>query len=395
MSKIVFFSIPAYGHTNPTIEVVRELTHRGHAVWYYSFDEFRERIEAAGARYISCDAYLPPAPPDMEKRVGKDFAALVEMAADTTLNLDETVSAALSKLSPDCIVADSVCFWGKLFAKKLGIPFICSTTTFAFNQYTAKLMRPGLKEMCHSMFGLPRINKKMKLLKAHGYGVDNFISIIQNDNETETIVYTSKEFQPMAETFSKQYTFVGPSVAEDWEALPPKERPLIYISLGTVVNQNRRFYRRCMEALKDCAVDVVMAVGSKTDIASLGVVPDNFEIKASVPQLQILKSADVFVTHCGMNSVNESIYCGVPMVLFPQQSEEGAVAARAEELGAGVRLKTDQPGKIRQAVLEVLSNADFKKNAERLGRTFREAGGARKAADAVEAFVARCETGAQ
>ena len=69
MSKIVFFCIPAYGHTNPTIEVVRELTHRGHAVWYYSFDEFRERVEAEFARYISCDAYLPPAPLAMEKRV--------------------------------------------------------------------------------------------------------------------------------------------------------------------------------------------------------------------------------------------------------------------------------------------------------------------------------------
>ena len=93
----------------------------------------------------------------MEKRVGKDFAALVEMAADTTLNLDKTVCSALSKLRPDCIVADSVCFWGKLFAKKLGIPFVCSTTTFAFNQYTAKLMRPGLKEMFRSLLGLPRI----------------------------------------------------------------------------------------------------------------------------------------------------------------------------------------------------------------------------------------------
>ena len=55
MSKIVFFSIPAYGHTNPTIEVVRELSTRGHEVWYYSFDQFKEKIEAAGAKFISCD----------------------------------------------------------------------------------------------------------------------------------------------------------------------------------------------------------------------------------------------------------------------------------------------------------------------------------------------------
>ena len=41
MSRIVFFSIPAYGHTNPTVEVVRQLVRRGHRVRYYSFEEFR------------------------------------------------------------------------------------------------------------------------------------------------------------------------------------------------------------------------------------------------------------------------------------------------------------------------------------------------------------------
>ena len=43
MSKIVFFCIPAYGHTNPTIEVVRELVKRGNQVHYYSFYEFRSK----------------------------------------------------------------------------------------------------------------------------------------------------------------------------------------------------------------------------------------------------------------------------------------------------------------------------------------------------------------
>ena len=57
--RILWFCIPAYGHTNPTIEVVRELTRRGHEVRYYSFEEFREKIEGAGADFVSCDANLP------------------------------------------------------------------------------------------------------------------------------------------------------------------------------------------------------------------------------------------------------------------------------------------------------------------------------------------------
>ena len=50
MSKIVFFCIPAHGHTNPTLGVVRELVRRGHQVKYYSYEPFRAVIEAAGDR---------------------------------------------------------------------------------------------------------------------------------------------------------------------------------------------------------------------------------------------------------------------------------------------------------------------------------------------------------
>ena len=59
MSKIVFFNMPAHGHTNPTIEVVKELVSRGHEVVYYSFSEFKDKIEGCGATYIGCDKYLP------------------------------------------------------------------------------------------------------------------------------------------------------------------------------------------------------------------------------------------------------------------------------------------------------------------------------------------------
>ena len=57
MSKIVFFSLPAHGHTNPTIEVVRELVNKGNEVIYYSFKEFKQKIEATGANSICCDEY--------------------------------------------------------------------------------------------------------------------------------------------------------------------------------------------------------------------------------------------------------------------------------------------------------------------------------------------------
>ena len=47
--KIAWFCIPAHGHTNPTLGIVKELTAAGHQVYYFSFEMFREKIEQAGA----------------------------------------------------------------------------------------------------------------------------------------------------------------------------------------------------------------------------------------------------------------------------------------------------------------------------------------------------------
>lgn len=383
MSKVVFFSIPAHGHTNPTIEVVRGLTSRGHEVWYYSFQEFREKIEGAGANYISCDDYLPNLKPEDEKKVGKDFSAMIEMIVDTTVALDEKVCKELEEINPDCIVSDSLCCWGKLFANKLGITYICSTTTFAFNQYTAPMMKQSFKEIMYMLLGMRKVNKKLELLRSHGYDVKNFVSIIQNDNETNTIVYTSKEFQPMVDTFSDKYYFVGPSVADVMVEKERNARKKIYISLGTVNNKNINFYKNCIEAFKDNDIDVIMSVGNNTEISHLGNIPKNFKVKNKLNQLEVLQEVNGFISHCGMNSVNESLYYGVPLILFPQQSEQKMVCRRVAELGAGFVLKNDKPKNIKDAVLEVINNTKYEENAQKLSNSFKNAGGAVKAVDAI------------
>lgn len=146
MSKIVFFCIPAHGHTNPTLGVVRELVSRGHQVWYYSYNIMREKIESAGATFVSCDDY------DMEQkltpkdavRVGKDLAFSTKILVDTTLALDDKVCEDMKRLKPDCIVADSMAVWGKAIAIKLGIPFVSSYYNFASINILQKIMKQGI-----------------------------------------------------------------------------------------------------------------------------------------------------------------------------------------------------------------------------------------------------------
>ena len=112
MSRVLFFSLPAHGHVNPTLPVVRELVRRGHDVRYCKAEAFRAKIEATGAEFVPIDAFLPPAPDDLQKRAGVDFASLIEMAADTTLAMGDWMRQEVENRRPDIVVADSVCAWG-------------------------------------------------------------------------------------------------------------------------------------------------------------------------------------------------------------------------------------------------------------------------------------------
>ena len=385
MSKIVFFCIPAYGHTNPTLGVVRELVARGHEVRYYSYEPMRPLIEAAGAQFVACDPYdceqkLTPAD---GARVGRDLAFSTHILVETTLALDEMVCADMRAYAPDCIVADSMAVWGKAVAKKLGIPFVSSTTTFAFNRYSARIMKQSGGQMLKMLFSMPKINKDIQRLRGRGYPVNNVLDIIQNDDRTDTVVYTSPEFQPCADTFSDKYAFVGPSIRPAEGTVEKTRDTLVYISMGTVNNDLLPFYRACVAALAETPYQVILSVGAQVDPAALGALPGNIAAFSRVDQIAVLQKTDVFLSHCGMNSASEGLYFGVPLVLFPQTSEQGGVAARVAELGAGRRLEKADARSIRTAVEEVLRTPSYRESAQRIADSFRRCGGARAAADKI------------
>lgn len=385
MSKIVFFCIPAHGHTNPTLPVVKELVNLGHEVYYYSFNEFKEKIENAGARFISCDG-VDLGMEESENsgdRVGKDIVFATELIVKSTLALDEMVTADMQKLEPDVIVSDSVAYWGKLVALKLGIPYVSSTTTFAFNQYSSQIMKKSLLDLFKMIFQLPKTKKVLAPLREKGYPAENVLSIVQNDNETNTIVYTSREYQPCAETFSDKYSFVGPCIRENTEEIEKTKDKLVYISLGTVNNKGDNFYKNCIQAFKDSPYEVIMSVGKDTDIEALGDIPSNIRVYPFVDQIAVLRKADVFLTHCGMNSASESLYHGVPMVLYPQTSEQGGVAFRVAQVEAGVYLDAIDAASIVKAVETVLTDTKYRTNAKSMADSFRRCGGAKEAAQAI------------
>ena len=389
MSKIVFFCIPAHGHTNPTLGVVRELVRRGHQVKYYSYEPFRTVSEAAGADFVPCDAYdaqLGLTPQDGE-RIGKDLAFSTHVLVETTLALNDMVCRDMEAWQPDCIVADSMAAWGKAVALKLGIPFVSSTTTFAFNQESAKIMKQSFRELLAFFAAMPKINKDVRRLQATGYPVKSVLDLIQNDRNTHTIVYTSPQFQPCAGSFSDKYAFVGPSVRPAREHIEKTHDKLVYVSMGTVVNDRLALYKNCIAALAGEDLQLILSVGDQVDIAALGPLPANVSVSPRVDQIAVLEQADAFLSHCGMNSASESLYFGVPLLCCPQTKEQEGVAARVTALGAGMMLENTTQSAIKAAVKLLLSDTKIKENAEKIAQSFRRCTGPIAAADKIEQVI--------
>ena len=384
--RIAWFCIPAHGHTNPTLGLVRELTRAGHEVYYFSFEMFRAKLEAAGARFIGCDGYdFEMEDKENADRVGKDMAFAAELLVSSTLALDEMVARQIETLRPDLIVSDSVAYWGKLTALKYGIPYVSSTTTFAFNRYSAAYMRHGAGETLKMLAAMPRINRQIKRLREKGYPVKGFLDIVQNDNKTNTIVYTSKFFQPRAETFSERYRFIGPSIRPVEQPMEKAAEKTVYVSMGTV-NQNRTFIRNCIEVLKETDCQAIISLGADTD--RFDDLPERIRVCEHVDQMAVLSIADAFFTHCGMNSASEGLYFRVPLILFPQTPEQDAVATRAEELGAGLRLRSTEKVDIAAALDAALHDPAYRENASKISDSFRACGGAAEARSFLESIAA-------
>ena len=84
-----------------------------------------------------------------------------------------------------------------------------------------------------------------------------------------------------------------------------------------------------------------------------------------------------------MNSVNESLYFSVPIIMYPKTSEQKGVSERVLQLGAGIKPRKADAKSLITSVKKILSNKFYKENAERIAEGFKNCSGAKGAADKI------------
>ena len=395
MAKLLFFNIPAYGHVNPTLPVVAELMQRGHHVVYYNSDTFEQAIKGTGAEFRSY-----PNSSTSEAELAKRINNLVTVTVfllEESLRLLPFSLEQIEREKPDLVIFDSLALWGMQATRLQNVSSVASISTFVQDGVQGLFKWSDFLHIIRQAFTklttLQRLRRQ--LVKTYGPDIFPYKSIFPCRGNLN-IVYTSREFQPDTPYIDISFHFVGPSILATsrketdfpWHLLE-SERTKIYVSLGTLYNANIEFYRTVFAAFSDHPAQFILAMGRLTDIRDLGLIPDNFLIQSSVPQLELLQKVDLFITHGGMNSVNEGLNYGVPLVIVPQQIEQAFNGRQVVRQGAGVVLADTPPyGHLdarvfRRAVDKVLADPAYRLNAERLSRSFHEAGGYQQAATAI------------
>ena len=394
MPEAIFFNVPAHGHINPSLPLVAELVRRGHKVTYFTTGNFRQRIEATGA---AVHLYTGVEGNYFEAR-GLDGSipqkAALALLTTTKVLLPELLEA-VSRIKPDYILYDCMCPWGYFVAQMMCLPTVTSASLMPISpraMLNGRILRLFLPMLAK---GLRAGNEANRLSKELGrqYNVKPLTMMnILNAPGDVIISYSSAAYVPLAHTLPDNVKFVGWTMPENNSDEPwmhDSGRPLIYISLGTVINENKSFYELCISALDGMPCDVLITTGGRFSREQFGTLPENITIKSWVPQARVLQQAALFITHGGLNSIHEGLYCDLPLLVVPQQTEQTFNAMRVVELGAGLMLRHNalSASTLRDSVNQLLSDHRYRAQAKRIGETLRSAGGMKKAADEIEKML--------
>lgn len=378
MAKILFVNVPYTGHVNPTLGMVKALLKLGNTVSYINAPEWREKIEGLGAEFVEYINY-----PSKLSNIEKDHR--IQMAAYTTaLTIAKTF---------DLIIYEMMFYLGNTLAKQVNVPVIRIFTMIAYNDIVLKNIVFKSTSWFYFRYKTARkIYSNITVKNIMMQEKDVWYEIARNAPDCN-IVCTTREFQPYQNTFDTRYCFVGTVIDEGGSKVENIDfhefkNPIVYFSMGTILKK-KGFVKKCIRAFKGRKVDVIISLGQSFDLSKMRVEADNIHFFQYVDQLEVLEHAGAFITHGGMNSINEAIYCEVPMVVIPMCTDAYANAGRVQKLHIGIRMNKHfvTTGRLRRTTMKVLLDGQMKKSLHRLNKKSEQAGGVLKAVEIIQEYV--------
>lgn len=413
MAHIGIISVPATGHLNTMTDLGYELKQRGHQVTVIGILDSKEKAEAAGLNfqaYAETDLPLGFAPASLVKTGELTGLAAtrysIEWLHQLTIRMMKEGLETIRHAEVDLLLIDQIAFGASTIAKYLEIPFISVSTSIVLNQEQS--VPPTQFDWAYSLTPWARFRNRFgyrlvnRLAKPIGRTINEYQQLwnlhLTNNRcfELALLCHQPAEFEFPRQELPDYFHFTGPfhnplsraNVAFPYEKLNGKV--LIYASLGTIQNQLLGIFSQIAEACQDLDVQLIISMGGSIAPENIPPFAGNPIVVKYAPQLKILQKAHLTITHAGINTILESLSCGVPMVAIPIANDQPGSASRIAwtETGEVIPVKKLTVPKLRKAIQSVLTQPKYRDNAKKMQVAIQNSGGVKYAADIVEQAIA-------
>jgi len=349
------FCMPESGHFQRMRPLISGLTRSGVAAHVFTDRKFEAEVERAGGTFIDLFSKYP-----IEEADDTSFPVPCRFVTFAAVYAEQICSD-LEATRPSLVIHDSFAVIGRVVATRLGLPRVnvCAGHNVAPARFLAILKDD------------PRVTVSPMCLRAadvlrESYGVTDAspFSYVSSLSPDLNLYCEPPEFLPESDRHMfAPLAFVGSlPAAEDqarhadraWFGTGSSGVLKVYVSFGTVVWRN--YPEPAIRAMTAIAaafarmdgVRAVISLGGThiADEPRAALARSNVAVETYVDQWSVLREADAFVTHHGLNSTHEAIFHRVPMLSYPFFWDQPALATMCKELGLAVPLAPSLRGAI-------------------------------------------------
>ncbi|GFZ32678.1 glycosyl transferase [Clostridium zeae] len=371
--KIVVMTYPNYSHNTSIATLLNELVNQGNEVFcfgkstfksIYSYIdmEFIEYPSNIGSRFGNItEAYIndkdKPSNDNLIENLIYKGIFNTDFALKVCTDYRDSIIDIVKAINPDLILRDSCALFGKMIGEKLGIDVIGYITNLAISkEYIFNDLQKNLSDaFCLDLSSYDDDTLKHLYLSLENgikqlcdkYDISSIPTFFTLDpHENFNIIFSSKLLQPKIENNNNLiYKVVSPSLfsTKNKNIKPDShtncKKKLIYVSTGSIFSADIKFYNTIISSFKDSDYDVIISFPLADNKAISFTLPDNVKVEKFVDQKKILSEASLFITHGGYNSIYESIYYEVPMMVYPLTNDQHLNATIIDNLNIGVDLR--------------------------------------------------------
>ena len=153
-----------------------------------------------------------------------------------------------------------------------------------------------------------------------------------------------------------------------------RTRRLVYAGFGSVFSADLDLVHRAIGIVERRPEwELVISLSDRVTSAEVGRVPERVHVFNWVPQMRVLRAADVAVTHGGINTIDECVISRVPTLVYcGRETDMAGTTARVVHHGLGIAgdRGRDDTSTMCEHIDRLLTERRFSDNLERFERLY-------------------------